>query len=145
MVKLANTQDSGSCVRIGLAGSSPASGIDNLSKFTPFALKCSLYRQTEITYINLSNNPLLEDLHIEETLIDSLDISNNKELMVLSLSNCKNIKYLDYSNNTKLQEFFIEGTGIKSIDLSDCPDMINLACDEDTEVIGVEERIIHRH
>ena len=88
---------------------------------------------------------MLEDLHIEETLIDSLDISNNKELMVLSLSNCKNIKYLDYSNNTKLQEFFIEGTGIKSIDLSDCPDMINLACDEDTEVIGVEERIIHRH
>lgn len=26
MVKLANTQDSGSCVRIGLAGSSPAPG-----------------------------------------------------------------------------------------------------------------------
>lgn len=93
------------------------------------------FETDEVKYLNLSRLkstddlkifPNLEKLFISEdhdfgykNVLKSIDISGNKKLKILSVSNCSLIKKLNVSKNTKLEELNIHGCNkITSLDLS---------------------------
>jgi len=70
-----------------------------------------------LTNINLSIMPWIEELYIRSNPLSNLDLSNNLVLEILSLGN-DNISSLDISNNIALKNLAIRDNGISSLDIS---------------------------
>ena len=72
---------------------------------------------TGITKIDLSNNPNLKDVNLRDTGISNIDLSNNPNLESLVVSKCPNITEIDLSNNPELTTLSVAGTSVSEIDL----------------------------
>lgn len=77
--------------------------------------------------INLSNNTELLVLDCSGCYMSSFDISNNKNLMSLSCSE-NGLTSLDLSNNTELVELYCERNPLTSLDVSNNTKLIVLDC-----------------
>ena len=73
---------------------------------------------TDIEKLDLSANTKLYELYLGSAKIDALDLSQNKDLKILSLVNIKNLKSLDLSKNYALENLVIDRLGITKLDLS---------------------------
>lgn len=99
---------------------------------------------TGIKEIDVSGCGNLMLLALDNTVINNVDISQNEKLEVLFFSGCKNLKNIDISNNHKLSWITLEKSGIKNLDLTGFTEISEVKCDEDTEIIGVDEDVIKR-
>lgn len=96
----------------------------------------SLYYNKYISKLDFSKNPQLKLLDLYECDFESLDLSNNKELIDLKLRNGVDVdesnriegklESIDLSNNTKLEKIIVSGAKITKLDLSKNPNVEHL-------------------
>lgn len=70
----------------------------------------------QITSIDLTNNPLLEEVQIQENLLTSIDVSSNLNLKRLSVPN-NNISTIDVSNNALLEILGVSNNNLTSLNV----------------------------
>ena len=70
-----------------------------------------------ISELDVTECPLLQQLHISDCRISAIDLSQNPELITLSASNNK-ISSLDLGNNRELNYLYLANNPIKSIDFT---------------------------
>ena len=88
----------------------------------------SLDASDNILYeIDVSGNPLLEELKLNGNRLTHLDVSKNTQLTILWLSNNR-LSSLDVSRNTQLTELKCPSNQISSLDVSMLPKLLSLAC-----------------
>ena len=82
---------------------------------------------TQVTSIDVSKNPNLKELDInDDKLTSDVDISNCPELVTFSANSC-DLKKLDVSKNTKLENLSIAGNdGIELVGLDKLSSLLNL-------------------
>lgn len=68
----------------------------------------------QITSIDFSNNPLLEEVQIQENLLTAIDVSSNLNLKRLAVPN-NNISIIDVSNNTLLESLGVDNNNLSSL------------------------------
>lgn len=94
------------------------------------------YGSTNMTSLDVSNNLDLLRLSVDQTGLSTLDVSKNTELLVLNIGLTK-ITSIDLSKNTKLRELYIDQKTPyqyrhKTLDLSNNPELtILFASDND--------------
>lgn len=89
-----------------------------------------VYGASNMTTLDVTNNPHLIRLSAEQTNLSTIDVSKNTELSILSIGYSR-ITTLDLSKNTKLRELYFTQKDtspykFKSIDLSNNPELIYL-------------------
>ena len=65
-----------------------------------------------LSSLDLSNNPELEDLQFPFTKISEIDLSKNPKLKYLNCLYCEGLKSLDISHNPRLNSENIDHSGI---------------------------------
>lgn len=94
------------------------------------------YGSTNMTSLDVSNNLDLLRLSVDQTGLSTLDLSKNTELLILNIGLTK-ITSIDLSKNTKLRELYLDQRSPyeyrhKTLDLSNNPELIRLfASDND--------------
>lgn len=94
------------------------------------------YGSTNMTSLDVSNNLDLMRLSVDQTGLSTLDLSKNTELLILNIGLTKIIS-IDLSKNTKLRELYLDQKTPyeyrhKTLDLSNNPELIRLfASDND--------------
>lgn len=94
------------------------------------------YGSTNMTSLDVSNNIDLMRLSVDQTGLSTLDLSKNTELLILNIGLTK-ITSIDLSKNTKLRELYLDQKTPyeyrhKTLDLSNNPELIRLfASDND--------------
>ncbi len=83
---------------------------------------------SQLTELDLSNNPLLEILYCNYNQLTALDLSNNTNLTVLDCSN-NQLRTLDLSKNTKLKNLYCEYNQLTQLDISKNGDLRILWCE----------------
>jgi len=93
------------------------------------ALTYLLFESTQIISLNLKNNRALKHLEVYSPLT-SLDLRNNRELIILRLSMSNNhpLKSLDVSYNTALTELYCPNRQLTSLDVSKNTALRRLNC-----------------
>ena len=66
----------------------------------------------------MSGNPLLKKLNCYDSRFETLDLSHNPALEVLSCRSCRNLTKLNLSRNAALRELDIAFSGVKKLGLS---------------------------
>jgi len=84
---------------------------------TPGLLTLSVGPNTNLTSLDITNNPNLTSLTADGTGLSSIDVSNNTALTTLVIYN-NSISTLDISNNTVLSNLYAYSTNLSTIDLS---------------------------
>lgn len=81
----------------------------------------------DIAMLDVSNNPKLTYLDITQTIISSLNLTNNKELVTFIAEEAP-IESVDFSNNSKLEEVNLTNTKVSSVKLDNLTELkkINL-------------------
>ena len=101
------------------------SSLQGIEYFT--ALKSLNCRGTEITELDLSNNPDLQYLWCFDTELTALDLSKNTNLQTLNCSGTK-LTALDLSRNPDIWMMNCSETEITELDLSKNPGLNHLNC-----------------
>ncbi|WP_075341545.1 HYR domain-containing protein [Tenacibaculum agarivorans] len=104
-------------LEIGSQGISDLTGIEGFK-----ALYDLRAENNNLTHLDFSNNPLLEELYLRNNPIATLDITGNPLLKSL-LINTGTLSSIDVSNNSNLRYFEIENTNIELVNLSNSPDL----------------------
>jgi|GEM_PF-3946410 hypothetical protein len=86
-------------------------------------------QENEITVLDLSKNPFLEELNCGKNLLTSLNLYSNKALKKLEAYQM-GLTTLDVSANPDLQVLKCYGNNLTSIDLSKCHQLTTLGCDD---------------
>ena len=73
--------------------------------------------KTHVNSVVTRNNPDLEALAITSDSLRDLDLTSNKKLSTLYVSNSRGLKKVDLSKNKLLKDLVIENCGIKSVDV----------------------------
>ena len=86
---------------------------------------------SEHTDLDLSKNPLLEDLKLHGTILDRIDLSNNLQLVNVDLFISISQSTLDFSNRTMLKSFSYRqwgesGQKLESVNFSGCTNLENM-------------------
>lgn len=92
------------------------------AKFEPSTtFKQLIIEQNPITSLDVSMLPALDWLGCAGSQISSLNLSNNPQLVTLSIAEMPNITSIDISSNTQLTTLNLNKTKITSLDLSHNP------------------------
>lgn len=94
------------------------------------SLTVSLWGNSAMTSIDLSNNPVLEEFICAGSAITSLDLKNNLWLKKLHVGGCTELATMDLSKCKKLVEVDCDHTSLSSIDVSNCTDLTKLHCND---------------
>ena len=92
------------------------------------SLCVSLWGNSEMTSIDLSNNPLLKEFICVGSAIRQLDLTNNPLLTDLFVNDCEQLETMDISNCKKLVDLRCDKTKLSSIDVSNCKDLYQFNC-----------------
>ena len=84
-------------------------------------------RGNPFTKLDVSKNLKLEDLGIDDTPLETIDLSANVNLRRLTCG-WSSIKSLDLSNNPKLEDLQIDESKIETIDVSNNPELNCFSC-----------------
>ncbi len=102
--------------------------INNLSGIEDFIMLKSLFcSQNQLTNLNVSQNPALEQLLCSSNLITNLNLTQNINLKYLHCD-YNSLQSLDLSQNTELIVVKCESNNLTSIDISHCVNLVNLDC-----------------
>lgn len=82
----------------------------------------------DIVNLNISNNKKLKYLDITQTLIDSLDTTNNTELVTL-IAERTPIVTVDLSKNSKLEEVNFKNSKLKAVDFENLSELKSATVD----------------
>jgi len=82
-----------------------------------------------ITYLDLSNNPMLEYLRINFNQLSEIELSNNSFLKDIWMNN-NNLTSLDLSNNHMLEYLGVNFNQLSEIDLSNKPNLASVFCED---------------
>lgn len=98
---------------------------------------------TKLKTVNVSSNPKLEILMIPNSLVEELDLSNNKNLKRLDLNNVSGIIEIDVSGCPNLSYLDLTNTGVTMVDISNNPILVNLVknttvCYSDVETHNID-------
>ena len=103
-------------------------GITDLTGIESFSGLESLWiDNNQLTSLDLSGNPLLEEFGCDNCQLTSLDLSGNPALVEMYCSN-NQLTSLDLSGNPLLEELYCDGNQITSLDLSSNPLLEYLWC-----------------
>ncbi len=80
-------------------------------------------RNYEITELDISQNPLLEDLHCDKNKLTALDVVGYSALEYLCC-NDNAIQSLDLSGCTALRSALVYNNAFRTLDIGDCPDLV---------------------
>jgi hypothetical protein len=80
-----------------------------------------------LTELDLSNNPLLEELYVGGNQLTELDLSNSPLLRFVDVSE-NGLTALDISNSVLLEELDVDGNRLTALDVSNFPELITLRC-----------------
>ena len=92
------------------------------------SLIVSLWGNSAMTSIDLSQNPLLEEFICVGSAMKSLDLRGNPLLKNLFVNDCTELATMDISNCKKLFDLRCDNTLLSSIDVSDCTDLYEFNC-----------------
>ncbi|MDR2911151.1 MAG: hypothetical protein LBV47_07310 [Bacteroidales bacterium] len=81
------------------------------------------------TALDLTDNHKLENLVLNKTGVSLLDLSNNSELLSLSVNNNKNIAKLNVSKLTKLKELYCSGNKLTELNINNNPELLYFSCE----------------
>lgn len=144
-----------------------ASGTVDLSKmpalriFTAWDAKC-------LRSLDVSHNPMLVQLSVDNSGIRSLDVTNNSWLMILNISECgftkvdisrnpylvefycaaegvedasRKLTSIDFSHNPYLQRIFVQGNRLRTLDISKQKNLVSLYASNNmlNEIVGLEQ------
>ena len=113
------------CTRIDVGGSLSVRSLEGIEYFTALEeLRCSY---TNVSSLDVSQNPALESLVCINTDVSSLDVSQNPALWRLDCSSTK-ISSLDVSQNPDLEDLRCSETNVSSLDVSQNPALGFLDC-----------------
>lgn len=133
---------------IDLAGRTDVESLDGIENF-PNLKNLNADGLTNLTEIDLSKNPNLEEVRINDSQISVIDVTDLPNLSVLSLQNssvseidlsqnpllsqisiagCSNITSIDVSHNQELTDLIFYNTPISEINLSNNPKLRYLNC-----------------
>ena len=87
----------------------------------------SQWEDGQLTSLNLSHNPLLQNLSCHSNQLTSLDLSNNAALEML-YCDANQLSSLDLSHSPLLQHLSCDSNQLTSLDLSACPSLYALSC-----------------
>ena len=104
-------------------GVTDLTGIENFS-----GLESLWVDNNQLTSLDLSGNPLLEEFGCDNTQLTSLDLSGNPLLEEVYCSN-NQLTSLDLSGNPLLEELYCGGNQLTSLDVSGNPLLVYLWCD----------------
>ncbi len=103
-------------------------GISSLEGIQCFPYLTTLHAQVNnLTEVDLSNNPLLEDVCLNDNQLTSINVKYNLELVELEIMDM-DIPSIDLSRNSKLEVLVCSGTLITELDVSNCPELNYLSC-----------------
>ena len=88
----------------------------------------SLWGNSAMTSIDLSQNPLLEEFICVGSAMTSLDLRGNPLLKNLFVNDCTELATMDISNCKKLVDLRCDNTQLSSIDVSNCTDLYEFNC-----------------
>lgn len=80
---------------------------------------------SDLSQIDVTKNPELIRLELNNTLIEAVDVSHNPKLFALNLDDSK-LKSLDVSHNPELYEVYVSNTGVTELDVSHNPDLTHI-------------------
>ena len=80
-----------------------------------------------ISTIDLSGNPLLRKIWVDNNLLTSIDVSDCQDLRHLQVTN-NLLTQLDVTHNTALSLLYCDGNQLTGLDLSQNPDLGVMAC-----------------
>lgn len=83
----------------------------------------------QLTSLDVTNNPKIEQLRCAGNNLNSLDVSKNLELERITCSDNK-LTSIDVTNNQKLTTLNISGNSIVKIDLGNNPELKHLICNK---------------
>lgn len=81
-----------------------------------------------IDTIDISRNPQLKALDISDTGVSSLDVTHNPDLKILNFNRTK-VNKIDLTHNPNLQHFYCHAAPLTELDLSQNPELQFLDCD----------------
>ncbi|MDY6404817.1 MAG: putative Ig domain-containing protein [Synergistales bacterium] len=89
---------------------------------------------TAVTELNLKNNPELTDVFLNETKVETLDLSNNAKLKSLSLVGATELADLKLAEGVELEEFEVTGSKITELDYTGNDNITTLNLSGNTEL-----------
>lgn len=100
-----------------------------------------IYGSRKMTSIDVTNNPELLELAVDQTDLSTIDVSKNLELLILNIGLTR-ITSIDLSKNTKLRELYLDQANFhkyrhKNLDLSNNPELIRLFA-SDNEITDLD-------
>lgn len=139
------------------SGTIDLSGFSRLKIFTGWDAKC-------LKTLDVTNNPALRQLSVDNTGLKSIDVSKNEALQILNVSDCgftsldtshnpylvelyvanegraEKLNTLDVSNNTYLQRLFCQGNNLTTLDVSMLWNLISLYASNNrlSKIVGVD-------
>jgi stage V sporulation protein SpoVS len=114
-------------------------GVSDLAGIQHFtALRTLAANHGDLTEIDLSNNPALEELHVVDNQLTKLDLSNNPALRTLHASR-NQLTELDLSNNPALNEIRVTNNQLTALDVSNNPSLVWLYAQEN-KLTGLDIR-----
>lgn len=99
-------------------------GMEYFTEATAFRSMSS----TQVTSIDFSKNPKIEDITLYNSGISEIDLSKNTELKSLSLVGASKLTSLDLSHNPKLNSLTVRDNALEKLDLSDHTQLTYVDC-----------------
>ncbi len=103
-------------------------GISSLEGIQCFPYLEVLHAQANnLTEVDLSNNPELKDVCLNDNQLTSINVKYNLNLVELEILNM-DIPSIDLSRNSKLEVLVCDNTLITELDVTNCPELRILSC-----------------
>ncbi len=92
---------------------------------------------TAIESIDLSTANNLKEFYCPNTPMLNLDFSNNQEIRIIGASNTP-LNSINLPNNPDLDYLYVSNTSLNEIDLTHCPNLTFLVCNDNTGITSLD-------
>lgn len=115
------------CNAVTIINCNNTSGIKKLTgiEYFPKLMQLQANNCNTIYSVDVTHNPDLIVLYLNNNNIKSIDVSQNPNLKYFQIDDNK-FTSVDVTNNTKLGYFYARYNQLTSVDVTHCPDLINL-------------------
>jgi len=118
-----NVSQNESLTDLSCSGNANLIALDVSANNALHSLHCSW---TGLATVDVSHNEALTELSCGAMSITALDLSHNPLLKMLNVEQCSSLTTLDLSQNPQLENLMIRYSGIRNIDISPCSALVEL-------------------